>query len=119
MAQFIDLIVYRRILFDIGIGIGYICLRLIIIVVRYKILDGILGEEFPEFGAQLSRQGFVVGEHQGRTVDLGDNIGHGKRLARSRNTEQNLFLESFFDPFGQLFNRLWADRRSVYILKQV
>ena len=86
VTEFVYLVVYGRVFFDIGVGAGDISLRLIVVVVGNKILNRILREEFTELTAKLCGEGFIVSENEGWTVDLGYNIGHGKGLTTTRNT---------------------------------
>lgn len=66
VAQAVDLLVYRGILFNIYILSGDVCLGLIVVVIRHEEFDGVLGEERAEFGAELCGKGLVVGEHERR-----------------------------------------------------
>ena len=106
MAQLVDLIVDRGILFDIGIGRRYIRLRLIIVVIGDKILHRVFRKKFPEFRAQLCGERLVVREHQGRPVDLGDDVGHRKGFPRACNAQQGLFPVALADAVHQLGDRL-------------
>ena len=81
MTKLIDLIVDSAVLFNIGIGIRDIRLRLIVIIVRNKILDRILREEFFKFRAELCCQYFIVRQYQRRPVNLLDNVRHRKSFA--------------------------------------
>ena len=58
----------RGILFDIGIGGGDIGLRLVIIVVGDKVLNGIVREKFAHFAVELGGQGLVMRQDHGGTV---------------------------------------------------
>ena len=106
MAQAVDFVVYRHIFFDICVRVRYICLGLVIIVIRYKILHRIFGEELAELRAKLSGKRFVVGKNERGTVDIGDNVRHGKSFARTGNAEQSLFFISVQNTLGQLFDSL-------------
>ena len=91
MAQAVDLLVDGGILLNIGIRVGNISLRLIIIVIRNKVFHRIFREKLPEFAAKLSSQGLIVSQHQGGTVHLFDDGGHGEGLAGAGDTQQGLF----------------------------
>ena len=80
---------------------GNIGLRLIIIVIANKILDGVVREEGFEFIEKLRSQGFVVCDHQGRSLQFTDDIGHGESLARTGDAQQNLVFLFFFNTFDQ------------------
>ena len=87
MAQLIDLIVYRGILFDIHVFAGNIGLRLIVVVVRHEKFDRVVREKLLEFAAKLGGKRFVVRKHQCRTVNARNDIRHGKGLARAGHAE--------------------------------
>ena len=90
MAQPVDLVVDSAVLFNIGVGAGDIGFRLVVIVVGNKILHRIVREKGPELGAELGRQRFVMGQHQGGAVALGDDVCHRKSLAASGDAQQGL-----------------------------
>ena len=106
MAQLVDLVVDGRVFFNIGIGGRNIRLRLIIVVVGDKVFHRIVGKELLELRAQLRGQGFVVGQDKGGTLDLLNDLSHGKGFAGAGDTEQRLFAIAAFDPLHQLVNRL-------------
>ena len=81
MAQLVDHLVYRRIFLNVGIAGWDISFRLIVVVVAYKIFNGIIWKKLFEFIVKLSRKGFVRGKDQGRLIDPGYDMGHGKRFA--------------------------------------
>ena len=87
MAQPVDLLVDGSILFDIGVRMGNIRLRLVVIVVGNEVLYHIFWKKLPELRAQLGRQGLVVGQHQSWPVELRNNRGHGKGLAGAGDTQ--------------------------------
>ena len=72
---------------------GDIGLRLVVVVVGHEILHRVVGEEFLELGAQLGGQGLVVGQHQGGTLHLLDDLGHGEGLARAGDAQQGLLVQ--------------------------
>ena len=79
--QAVDLIIGRCVLGNIGIRVGDIGLRLVVIVVGDKILHGVVGEKLLEFRTKLGRQCLIVGQHQRRPLDLLNDLGHGVGLA--------------------------------------
>ena len=91
VAEPVDFLVHRGILLNIGVRVGNVCLRLIVIVVGNEVFHRIVGEKLPEFAAKLSRQGLIVSQHQGGTVHLFDDGGHGEGLAGAGDTQQGLF----------------------------
>ena len=89
-SQLLDLLVDREILLDIGVRRGQIGLGLIVVVVGNEVLDGIVRKEVLELAIELSCKRFVVAQHECRTVELGNDVGDRKGLARSRNTQQRV-----------------------------
>lgn len=63
MAQFVDFIVYSAVLFNISISRRNICLRLIIVVIAYKVFNSVFGKKLLEFRAELCGKRFIVGEN--------------------------------------------------------
>lgn len=53
MAHSVDFFVEVGFFFDVGVGSWYVCFWLVVVVVRYEVLDRVIGEEFFEFGAEL------------------------------------------------------------------
>ena len=81
---------------------GNVRLGLVVVVIGDKILHGVVGEKLPELGAELGGQRFVVGQHQRGPLDLGNNIGHGIRLAGTGDAQQSLLMETVFNAGYQL-----------------
>ena len=106
MAQFFDFLVDRAVFFNIGVCIGDISLRLIVIVIGYKVFYRVVGEEFLELTAKLGSESFIVGKDQGRTVDFDDDIGHGKSFTGAGHTHQRLLLVPVDDTLSQSTNGL-------------
>ena len=106
MAQPVDFLVDGGILLNIGVRMGNICLRLIIIIVGDEILHRIVGEKLPELAAKLGRQRLVVGKHQGGPVYLFDHRCHGEGLAGAGNTQKCLLRQPQLHAPGQGFNCL-------------
>ncbi len=101
MAQAVNFIVDRRILFNVGIGGCDVSFRLVIIVVGYKVFHRAVGEKRFEFRAQLGGQRFIVGDYQRWALHALDDRGHGKRLARACYAQQRLRLEPLFKALRQ------------------
>ena len=102
MAQLIDLIVNRRVFFNVGIRGRNIRLGLIIVIVGDKILHRVLREKFLELGIKLGRQGFIVGNDQRRLVQRLDDVCHGKGLAGAGNAQQRFKLIPFLKALNQV-----------------
>ena len=105
-AQPVDLLVGGGILLDIGVRVGDVRLRLVVVVVADEILHGVVWEELTELLAQLGRQRLVVGQHQRGAVHPLDDLGHGVGLARAGNALEHLLPQAVFQPGGQLFDGL-------------
>ncbi len=90
MAQLVYIVVNGGIFFNIGIRGRHIGFGLVVVVIAHKIFHGIARKKFAELVVELGRQRLVGRENQGRTVAAGDDVGHGKGLARSGHAQQHL-----------------------------
>ena len=90
VAQALDLLVDRGVLLDVEVGARDVRLGLVVVVVRDEVLDRVVREELAELVAELGRQRLVVGDHEGRALDLLDREGHRRGLARAGDAEQRL-----------------------------
>ena len=106
VPQPLDLRVDGCVLFDKGIRVGNVRLRLVVVVVGDEILHRILRKKLPELLAQLGRQRLVVGQHQGGPLDLFDDLGHSVGLAAAGNAQQHLLAQPRLQPRRQLLNGL-------------
>ena len=114
-THLLDFGIYRKVLFNIGVGRRQICLRLIVVVIRHKILHRIVGEEIFELSIELCRKGFIVAQDDCRTVEMLDDICHRKGLSRPRNTQQSIMLRPPFNRLDKLGNRFGlVTRRSIF-----
>src|SRR5205823_13527788 len=89
---------------NVHIGRWNVRLRLIVVVIRDKILDSVVREKLLELVIELRRQSFVMRQHQRRTPDVLDHLGHGVGLARASNPEQYLMLFSGVDTPGEFID---------------
>ena len=105
-TQAVDLLVGGGVLFDIGIRVGDVCLRLVVVIVGDEVLYGVVGKELPKLLAQLSRQRLVVGQHQRGAVHLFDDLGHGVRLAGAGDALEHLLPQAILQPLRQLLDSL-------------
>ena len=76
-----DVVVPRRVLLDVEVGLRDVRLGLVVVVVGDEVLDGVVREELPELVAELRRERLVVGDHERRPAGLLDRPGHRRRLA--------------------------------------
>ena len=98
-TQLVNLIINRRILCYIGVRLWHICLRLVIIVIGYKIFYRIFRKKFFHLAIQLSRKCFVMGNNQRRFVQCLNYIRHRKCLTGTGNAKQCLKLIALFKTF--------------------
>ena len=106
VAQALDLVVDGGVLFDIGVRVGDIGLRLVVIVVGNEIFHGVFREKLPELRAKLSRERLVVRQHERRAVQVRNDRGHRERLARAGHAEQHLLVQPEADALRQLADGL-------------
>ena len=90
VAQLVDFIVNLRVFFYICVARRNICLRLIVIIIAYKIFNGVFGKELLELRAKLRRQNFVVCKHERGLVNARNRICNRKRFSASRNAQKRL-----------------------------
>ena len=103
VAEPVDLLVDGGGLLDVGVAGGDVGLGLVVIVIGNEVLHRRVGEEPLELGAELGRQGLVVGQHQRGLLDLLDDLGHGVGLAGARDAQQHLQFIAPEDALAQLF----------------
>ena len=101
MTQAVDLLIDRSILFNIGIRMGDIGFRLIIIVIRNEILHRVIRKEFPKLRAELGSQRFIMSQHQCGTVQLFNDRSHSKGFTGAGNTQKGLLSQSPVDTVCQ------------------
>jgi len=106
VPHLIDGLIDGRVLLDVRIRAGDIGLRLIIIVVAHKILDGIAGKERLEFRVKLGRQSLVVGYDERRPLDPLNHVRDREGLPGTRDTQKDLVRIALFDSRCQFLNRL-------------
>ena len=106
MAHPVDLLVQRRFLFDIGVGARDVGLGLVIIVIGDEIFDRVLREKALHLAVELRGQGLVRREDDRRPPGAGDDMRHGKGLARAGDAEQHLVALVARDPLAQFVDRL-------------
>ena len=86
-AHLLYVIINLGVFLDKGIGRRDIGLGLIIVIVRDKILDGVVREKLFEFAIELGSQCFVVRHDNGGTLQGLHHVGHGERFARTGHTQ--------------------------------
>ena len=101
----LDVVVDRRILLDVRVGRGHVCLGLVVVVVGDEVLDGVVREEIAHLSVELCGQCLVGSEHQGGPSDLLDDLRHRERLSGAGDAKQRLVGEPGLDPFDELLDR--------------
>ena len=81
VTQALDLLVDGRILFNVGVRMGDIRLRLVVVVVGNEVFHGVFREKLAELRAKLRRKRLIVRQHERRPVHLRDDVCHGECLA--------------------------------------
>ena len=118
MTKHIYLVVYHSILLYIHILARDIRLGLIVIVVGHEIFYRVVGKKLSELAAKLSRQSFIVRQHQRGTVHAGNNVRHSKGLTRARNAKKRLHSLALLDTLYQRVYRLGLiARRLIFALQ--
>src|SRR5204862_7096115 len=77
-----------------------------VVVVADEVLDGVLGEEFPELVAELRGERLVVGDDERRALHSLDYSGHRERLAGPRRPEKREESLVGAQPLGERRDRL-------------
>jgi hypothetical protein len=98
VPQPFDLVVDRRVLLDIGVGLRDVRLGLVVVVVRDEVLDGVVRKELTELGGELGRERLVGCHDKGRPLQLLDQPCGGRALSRAGGTEQHDVLLPRLDP---------------------
>ena len=106
--QPVNVLVYRRILFDIGVRGRDVGFGLIVVIVGDEIFDRIARKELAQFAIQLRGQRLVVTHDERGTAHLGDHRGQRHGLPASRHAEQRLPLLAAAHPVRKV-----ADRRGL------
>ena len=102
--QTINLLVDGRFFFYVKIGGRNVGLGLVIVVIRDKILDRVLGEKSLEFLIKLCRERLVMRQHECRPLRLFDHMGNRKCLAAARYAQQNLIFRAVVQIIDELFD---------------
>ena len=105
VAHAVDLFVYHRLLFDVGIRPRDIGFRLVIIVIADEILDCVFGKKSFEFPEKLRGERLVGGQLNRRTLSRFNNLGHRKGLAGACCPEQNLTLITVLQASDKFIDR--------------
>jgi hypothetical protein len=106
MAHLIDVVIDERVFLDIGVAGWDIGLWLVVIVITHKKFDCILREKLLEFTVELGRQGLVMGDDQGGSLDPLNHVGHGESLSRAGYAQKDLVGSPLLNPLAQSLDGL-------------
>src|SRR5262249_37895385 len=81
-------------------------LRLVVVVIRYEILDRVVRKERLELAVELRCKRLVGCEDQSGTLRRLDHLRHGEGFSRPGDAEQDLRAVAALDAFHQLLDRL-------------
>ena len=73
---------------------------------RYEVFHGVIREKLAELAAKLRGKRFVVCQNKRGTIQLRNDVRHGKRFATARNAEQRLLLMPRADGLHKFFDCL-------------
>ena len=105
-AQAVNLVIYGGVFGDIGIRMGDIRLRLVVVIVADEIFHGVVGKKLLKLRAQLGGKGLVMGQHQRGTLHALDHFRHGEGLSGTGHAQQDLFFQPVLDARRQRVNCL-------------
>ncbi len=105
VAHPVDLLVDLAFLLDVGVGARDIGLGLVVVVIRYEILDRVFREEALELAVELGGEGLVGGEDDRRALGGLDDLGDGEGLAGAGGAEQHLVALAGVGALDQLGDR--------------
>ena len=114
-----DLLVDRGVLLDVGVRLGDVGLRLVIVVIGDEVLDRVVREEFLEFGEELRRKRLVVRENERRTIPLRNQVRHREGLARARHALQNEPFVAALQSFMQGGNGIRLIARGLELRMEI
>ena len=106
MPQLIDLVIDGSIFFDIGIGRGDICLRLIVVIIAHEIAHIVFREKGLELAGKLRRKGLVMGNHERRPLHLFDDLRNGIGLACACRPQKHLCFLTVLDARRKILDGL-------------
>ena len=106
MAQSLDLVIDRGVLFDEGVRLGDVGLGLVVVVVGDEVLDGVARQQLAELGRELGGERLVRLEHERGALQLFDQPSRGRALTRTRRTHEDDILFAVSDARSQLFDGL-------------
>ena len=106
-SQRLEILVDRRVLFDVYVGRRNVRLGLVVVVVRHEILDRVGRKELLELAVELGGKRLVVGEDQGRPLPRRDGVGERHGLAATGDAQERLIAVTALEPRRQLGDGAW------------
>ncbi len=107
VPEALDLVVDRRVLLDVGVGLRDVGLRLVVVVVRHEVLDRVVRQKLSELIGQLGGEGLVRRHDEGRSLQPLHEPRCGGRLARASRAEEHDVGLTRPDPLLELVDRVW------------
>ena len=86
-AHLLNVLVDGAVFFNKQVALRHISLRLVVVVITYKVLHRVFRKKFPKFAVELSGQRFVGCKHNGGAAQAGNHVGHGEGLPRASHTQ--------------------------------
>ena len=116
MAQTFHIVVDVGVFLDIGVGLRYVGLRLIVVVVGNEIAHRVVGHELAEFGAQLRGERLVRLDDERGTLQPFDQPCGGGGFAGAGGAHEHHVVLAVLDARGQFLDGLrlvsgWSVRR--------
>ena len=96
--------VYVRVFFYIQVASGNVGFRLVVVVVRYKIFDGIVREEGLEFAVKLGAQSFVMAYYERGPLHGLDDFRHRESFSAARYALKGLEAVSAQKAFAKFLD---------------
>ena len=106
MAKLVYLLINARVFLNVGIGLRNVGLRLVVVVVGNKIVNGALRKKLFKFLIKLGGQHFVGGYDQRGQIHLFNHRCHRKSFAGTGNAQKHLVFLAGFQAGDKLFYRL-------------
>ena len=113
VSQAVDLLVYRHVLVDVGVGLFDVGLRLVVVVVGDEVLDGVVRKEVPELLVELGGQRLVVGDDERRLLELLHRPRDGVRLPGAGDAQEGLFLRAGLVARDEFLDRVGLVARGI------
>jgi hypothetical protein len=114
----VDILVYGRVLLDIGVGRRNERLGLVVIVVADEVLDRVLRKEAFHLAVELRGERFVVRDDERRHAQPRDRVRDREGLPRARDAEKRLEFLAGLDVGDEARDRLGLiTRRQVLRLE--